>query len=182
MTHDARRGRARRMASATDFEKDCIVIRPDNGREAIDFQSISTVDEIDYREKVKPAISAPNSEVEDGGKAKRRKLKLIEIKTRALCPKEDNGVLEPNRWSLPPAEQARVELRRRIHKDIREVKGWWMGQHSNVPNRKNFVDEVHNCAPHLLQPPTPLELSETLLQFSSVQLWNKGCIISKTSG
>ena len=61
----------------------------------IDFQSISTVDENDYQKTMKPAISAPNSEVEDGGKAKRRKLKLIKIKTRALCPKEDNGGCHP---------------------------------------------------------------------------------------
>lgn len=78
------------------------MIRPDNRHESIDFQSISTVDEIDYREKLKPAISAPNSEVEDGGKAKRRKLKLIEIKTRALCPKEDNGGWSPTDGRFHP--------------------------------------------------------------------------------
>ena len=41
MIHDARRGRARRMASATDFEirRHCIVIRPDNRHESIDFSS-----------------------------------------------------------------------------------------------------------------------------------------------
>ena len=74
------------------------------GTRLIDFQSISTVDEIDYREKLKPAISAPNSEVEDGGKAKRRKLKLIEIKTRAstLCPKEDNGGWSPTDGRFHP--------------------------------------------------------------------------------